>query len=143
MIERYQLMGFAGESHLYYWAAQGALVRSGNYSKVRVLGDLGFDTLSRLSCEAKHSTIPINKGAADVPFFPIYPEMAAPAGARGSYRFKPVASNGRLTFRGLIELTFVAYGAVSRQGLAVADYIEPRLQSVIAAIREQRGSQVK
>jgi hypothetical protein len=139
LFARFRSTGFAAEDHFYRWCAHGAFMHTINHPKIRVLADLAADMLRRLDCAAEETSDALTDNLGNSEIFPVYPEIAALTGARGSYRFKPAGTGETLSLREFIELSFQYYAGLPREELAAHQIHRSRFETVSALIRRDGG----
>jgi hypothetical protein len=139
LFAQFRSLGFSAEAHFYRWCAEGAFMHTVNHPKIKVLKSMAHDMLQKIGCLVETEPDEVVDALANGAVFPVYPEIAALTGARGSYRFKPHALNETLSLREFIELSFDGYRSYDPGVVSVHPVYQPRFDSVAALIRASKG----
>jgi hypothetical protein len=140
LFEQFRSLGYSAEAHFYRWCVEGAFMHTVNHPKIRVLSSLAFDMLQKIDCLVENEPEEIGDNLANGTVFPVYPEIAALTGARGSYRFKPHTLNETLNLREFIELSFEGYRGSDPSIFSIHPVYQQRFDVVAALIRRLQGS---
>lgn len=129
-------VGFPVEDHFYRWCAEGTFMHTINHPKIRVLIDVGLDALRRIGCTANGDPDSVADQLSNAPVYPVYPELAAAIGAKGSYRFKPFGTNETLSLGDYIKLSFESYRSAGEAELKIYEQHLARYNAVSALIQQ-------
>jgi hypothetical protein len=132
LLDRCRELGYAAEEDFFRWCAQGCFMYTANHPRLFCVMDYAVDALRRAGIAAEPNYDRVSDSLQLGPVFPVYDEIAAGYGLRGSYRFKPAGTNYTIGLADYIEVSFRQYGAAGN--LRLSRFDQPMVDRVRALL---------